>query len=70
MVKSNNGDFNCVMNQEERIGATVRAQEYARLQSYMIECGMSDMCNTGSFSLGIINKVVRIEFFANWIELW
>ncbi|XP_010666661.1 uncharacterized protein LOC104883796 [Beta vulgaris subsp. vulgaris] len=41
------GDFNCVLNPEERIGAVVRQHEIANLQRCMSVCGMRDLMSSG-----------------------
>lgn len=40
------GDFNCVMNVEERIGALVRSWEMEPIRRCMFSCGLQDMIST------------------------
>ncbi|XP_048494362.1 uncharacterized protein LOC125494693 [Beta vulgaris subsp. vulgaris] len=42
------GDFNCVMSNEERIGARVRQQDMEDLRRCMAQCGMQDLTSTGN----------------------
>ena len=43
------GDFNCVMNIEERIGSAVRQSEIADINACMHCCGMEDIKSSGHF---------------------
>lgn len=42
-------DFNCVMTNEERIGATVRQQDMEELKECVEKCEMQDLTCSGDF---------------------
>ena len=43
------GDFNCVMNTDERIGSQVRESEMREMKSCMLQCGLQDVKSSGNF---------------------
>ena len=43
------GDFNCVMNIDERIGSQVRESEMREMKSCMLQCGLQDIKSFGNF---------------------
>lgn len=43
------GDFNCVLNRDERIGSTVREGEMMPFRRCTANCGLDDMQYTGCF---------------------
>lgn len=43
------GDFNCVLNRDERIGASVREGEMIPIRRCLANCGLEDMKHTGCF---------------------
>lgn len=42
------GDFNCVLNCDERVGAPVRQWEMASMRECMGICRLQDMCSSGN----------------------
>ncbi|XP_057247405.1 uncharacterized protein LOC130589827 [Beta vulgaris subsp. vulgaris] len=71
------GDFNCVMNVNERIGSVVRHQEIADLCSCMNVCGMQDMVSTGCLftwnnkqqgESRVYSKLDRVMINQEWIN--
>lgn len=57
------GEFNCVMNTDERIGATVRGIEFRDIRDCMSVCGMKDVKSIGHLLLRTTNKRDLIEYF-------
>lgn len=56
------GDFNSVLNREDRIGLVVRESEMVPFRRCISQCGLDDMKSCGSFYTW--SKKVSKEFFA------
>lgn len=62
------GDFNSVLNFDERIGSAVRENEVMPIWKCFSHCDLDDVKFSGDFIHGIISKKEWIEFFLRSIE--
>ncbi|XP_010687526.1 uncharacterized protein LOC104901634 [Beta vulgaris subsp. vulgaris] len=73
------GDFNCVMNTEERIGAPVREAEMVDIRACMIHCGLQDIKASGNFYTWnnkqegvhrVFSKIDRMVANKSWLDAY
>ena len=52
------GDFNCVLNTDERVDSLVTSRETVDFRSCVFDCGLSDLKEWASSTLGVISNKV------------
>ncbi|KAL2929780.1 Isopentenyl-diphosphate delta-isomerase [Bienertia sinuspersici] len=73
------GDFNCILNVDEKIGTAVRAGEMEAAKCYMEACGMQDIPYSGHYytwsnkqmaSERVFTKLDRVMANDQWLEMY
>ncbi|XP_057248206.1 uncharacterized protein LOC130590191 [Beta vulgaris subsp. vulgaris] len=73
------GDFNCMMNREERMGGNSREADLLPLRECVDKCGLSDLKSTGAFytwnnkqegEARVFSKLDRALCNEKWLEVF
>lgn len=73
------GDFNCVLNTDERVSSAVRLNEIAAFKDCMNDCKMQDIKSSGNFftwnnkhegNKSVFSKLDRVLANEEWLETY